>query len=123
MVTVMIVDDDLSLQKMLERILELKGYVVLANVCDGKEAVEKYKTLESKPDIILMDYRMPVMNGMQATREIKELDHAAKFIFISGDETMKTQAFGLSVCDFLTKPVEIETLFATIDRCVGSASS
>jgi two-component system chemotaxis response regulator CheY len=116
MVTVLIVDDDLFLHKVLERILSIGGHSVMGHAYDGAEAIEKFKELNPKPDLILMDHRMPVMSGTAATREILHIDSNSKILFISADETVLNEAIESGAIGFLTKPIRSKDLFAAIDE-------
>ena len=72
---ILVVDDNEELLKLYS--IFLKRYeVILAK--DGKEGVELYK--KYKPDIVIMDIKMPVMDGVEATKKIKEYDKNAKVI-------------------------------------------
>ena len=121
MVSVLIVDDDPFIHKVLERILEIGNVEVIGHAFDGVEAVETFVKLNPKPDVILMDHRMSVMNGITATREIKNIDPKARILFISADETVKDDAMEAGAFGFLTKPSRSVELFAAIDECASSA--
>ncbi len=116
MAKILIVDDDPFLHKVLERILEIGGHQVIGHAFDGAEAVERYKELDNKPDVVLMDHRMPIMNGVIATGNILKIDIRAKILFVSADETTKSQALEEGACDFLTKPIRSAELFRAIDK-------
>jgi len=115
MASVLIVDDDNFLHKVLERILTIGGHQVVGHADDGAEAIEVYVQLNPKPDIILMDHRMPIMNGTTATRELLHMDPSARILFISADETVKSEAMDAGALDFLTKPIRSKDLFSAIE--------
>jgi two-component system chemotaxis response regulator CheY len=118
MATVMIVDDDMFLHKVLNRILSIGGHQVVDQAYNGAEAIEKFVASNPKPDIILMDHRMPVMNGTTATRELLHLDPKIKIVFISADNTVEGEAMESGALGFLTKPIRSTDLFAAIDKYV-----
>jgi two-component system chemotaxis response regulator CheY len=120
MVSVLIVDDDVFLHKVLDRILSIGGHDVVGHAYDGAEAVEMFNGLNPKPDIILMDHRMPVMNGTSATREIKHMDPDTRILFISADETIQSEAMQAGALAFLTKPIRSADLFAAIEKHMSS---
>ena len=120
MVTVLIVDDDRFLHKVLERVLTIGGHQVVDHAFDGAEAIEKFVSLNPRPDIILMDHRMPVMNGTTATREIMQLDSEAKVLFVSADDTLKDEALSAGAVGFLTKPIRSATLNRAIYEYVAT---
>lgn len=80
--TVMVVDDELFFRKLLRDILEKEGFKVVAEACDGKEAVDKFSL--HRPDISFIDIYMPEKNGIEATREILSMDKDAKVLICSG---------------------------------------
>lgn len=116
MITVLIVDDDKFLHKVLERILTIGGHQVVGNAYNGAEAIEKFVQLNPKPDIILMDHRMPVMNGTTATRKLLEMDKSARIIFISADDSVYDEAIDAGAKGFLTKPIRSANLFDALKK-------
>jgi two-component system chemotaxis response regulator CheY len=118
---VLIVEDDHSLRLLYEKALHLNGYNVLGAAKDGEEAVNMYKDLTNKPDIILMDHRMPVKNGVDATREI--LNNSGQFkpkiIFVSADKTIKELALSIGAFSFKDKPFSLERLFKNIEKAIN----
>jgi two-component system, chemotaxis family, chemotaxis protein CheY len=100
-------------------ILESKGHKVIAVASDGEEAVRKYKTLGSKPFIVIMDQRMPVKDGVTATQEILKFDPKAKILFGSADLQIKGEAIRAGAKDFLLKPFRIEALLKAIEELEG----
>ncbi len=120
MATVLIVDDDSFLHRVLDRILTIGGHQVVGHADDGAEAIEVFVQLNPKPDIILMDHRMPVMNGTTATRELLHMDPSARILFISADETVKAEAMDAGALGFLTKPIRSKDLFTAIESYMAS---
>ena len=86
---IFIVDDDDSILKLYKQFLEFKGFIVIDYAKNGIEAVDKYLSFQNKPDLIIMDYHMPIKNGIEATREILKIDENVKIFLISGDHTIK----------------------------------
>ncbi|MHA1369711.1 MAG: response regulator [Promethearchaeota archaeon] len=113
---IMIVEDDLSLQELYSIILKSKGYKIYAIASNGQEAVEIFKRSKAKPDIIIMDYRMPIKNGIEATKEIRALDSNIKIIFASADASIKDQVLSLGVAAFHQKPFTMNELIRSIEE-------
>jgi two-component system, chemotaxis family, chemotaxis protein CheY len=113
-VSILIVDDDAFLHKVLSRILTIGGHSVVGHAYDGVEAIEMFNGLKPKPDIILMDYRMPVMNGSCATKELKHQNPDCRILFISADDSIKNEALQAGASGFLTKPIHGKDLFEAI---------
>jgi len=116
MVKIFIVDDDQSLQRLYILILKDAGFEIIDTALNGKVAVEKFLSLKTKPDIILMDHRMPIKNGLDAMTEILQIDGHEKIIFASADITIKQKALSLGACEFLDKPFKMSKLLTIIRR-------
>ncbi len=104
-----------------EELLYAYGFEVLAVAKNGEEAVNKYKSFSIKPDIIIMDHRMPIKTGIEATEEILEIDKNAKIIFASADETVKQIALSIGALIFELKPFDNKTLIEDINILLGSS--
>ena len=119
---VLLAEDHPMNQEIATKLLEREGMLVEL-ACNGQEAVEKFK--QSEPDyyqIILMDIRMPVMNGLQAVKAIRALDRAdARTIPVIAmtanafDDDVKA-SLEAGMDSHLTKPIEVEKMFATIRK-------
>ncbi|MBY9015526.1 MAG: response regulator [Candidatus Lokiarchaeota archaeon] len=103
-------EDDLSLQKLYEMMISTFGFKVVGKANNGKEAIEKYYALTNKPDIILMDHRMPVQNGIDTALILLKLKNPPKIIFTSADISIKKRALTLDGLRFLEKPFTIKAL-------------
>jgi two-component system, chemotaxis family, chemotaxis protein CheY len=112
--TVLIADDALFMRLVIKEILMKHGYELAGEALTGKEAVSKYQEL--KPDYVIMDIRMPEINGMDALREIIELDSNAKVIMCSGMEEKEVikEAMSIGACGFLIKPFQPNRLISAL---------
>jgi YesN/AraC family two-component response regulator len=117
--TILIVDDDIHIQKSLALLLEVNGHIVAGQASNGAEAIEMMKDMIQRPDIILMDYRMPVMNGVSATEKIITEYPNSRILFISADTTIASEAIQLGALEFLTKPVRSTDLFNAIEKVLS----
>lgn len=68
---ILIVDDDMDIRQMVSFLLRIPGVEVVGEAENGQEAIEAVQTLQ--PDLVVMDYMMPVLGGAEATRQIKEI--------------------------------------------------
>jgi len=114
--SIFLVDDDIPLRIVFEELLRINGFDVIAKAGNGKEAVDIFKNLEKKPDIILMDHRMPIMDGISATKEILKINKDSKIIFASADQTVKDVALSVGACSFKIKPFTIKFLIENIKK-------
>ncbi len=116
MIKIFIVDDDQSLQRLYGLILKEAGFEIIDVAINGKDAIEKYNNLIEKPDLILMDHRMPIKNGLDAMIEILKINKKEKIIFASADISVKQKALSLGACGFLDKPFKMQELLITIQN-------
>jgi two-component system, cell cycle response regulator DivK len=122
MTRVLLVDDDEMSRDMLSRRLVRRGFEVILAV-DGKQGVEAAR--REKPDIILMDMGLPVMDGWEATRCIKS-DDATRGVSVIGlsARTMsgaRDKAIDAGCDDYDIKPIEFDRLIGKIERLLGLA--
>ncbi len=120
---VLVVDDDPDIREVLEILLEGHGYRVIT-AADGVRALERIRGGD-RPCVILLDFMMPRMNGMQFRAvQVREPTIAdLPVVVLSGDSNAVHTASGLGL-EVLTKPVTSEMVLATVRRyCPGSRSS
>lgn len=114
---VLLVEDFEDSRTGLRKLLEIEGYEVI-EAADGEQAIEA--ALSSKPDIILMDLSLPVMDGFIATMKIKEdvTMSGVPIIALSAHDVDEVQRMVTSAgcIDFVTKPVELSVLLAQMDK-------
>jgi len=118
---ILIVDDNEKNRKYLRVVLQKTGYGVL-EAEDGEEGVRLAR--ENLPAVILMDVRMPRMDGIEATRILKSDSATSKIpVVITTSSAMKgnrEKIVSETGCDdYITKPVEINTLLSAVKRYAG----
>ncbi|AEB75768.1 response regulator [Clostridium botulinum C] len=116
---VLIVDDAAFMRMMIKDILEKNGYEVVGEASNGIKAVELYKS--EKPDVVTMDITMPDMDGIEAVKEIKAFDPAAKIIMCSamGQQTMVMDAIKSGAKDFIVKPFQADRVLEAVKKAIG----
>jgi two-component system chemotaxis response regulator CheY len=119
MSNIFIVEDEPSLLRLYEIILSVNGYKIAGKARNGHEAVEKYKNFLKKPDVIIMDHRMPVKTGLEATKEILEINPEAKIIIATADENIKEDAKSLGIISFKAKPFSNERLLNNVKKALS----
>ena len=75
-----------------------------------------FKSFSDKPKVILMDYRMPIKNGIETSKEILQIDNGVKIIFASADSSIKEEAYSIGVFSFKDKSFTIEQLINNIKK-------
>lgn len=123
MATIFIVDDEPMLHELYGEILDINGHEIVANAYNGDEAVEMFKKMDEPPAIIIMDHRMPNMNGVETTKEILKFNSSIKIIFTSADTAVRYDALESGACWFMTKPFSIVDLLAAIERIAAEVAS
>jgi len=117
---ILVVDDEPIVREGLVKSVnwEFLGIEVVKDAKDGKEALKIFS--ESQPDIVLTDIRMPYIDGLELTKEIKKLDPFAVVILLSAyDEFMYAQqAVKLGAFDYILKPIDIDILMKTIKDAI-----
>jgi two-component system chemotaxis response regulator CheY len=111
----MLVDDEASIIEVYWNILEIRNHEVVAEASDGDEALLKYCSMEKKPDIILMDHRMPRSNGITAMKNIQMINPLQSIIFVTADFDAAKMAMGLGAHSFIMKPFRMDALFNAIE--------
>jgi len=118
MAKILLVDDADFMRMRSAKLLTENGYSVV-EAQNGAEAIEVY--LAEKPDLVLMDITMPVMDGITAVREIVKRDPQAKVIMCSalGQQTMVIEAIKAGAKDFIVKPFQPDKILSTLKKHVG----
>ena len=121
-ISVLIVEDDRNIQELLQLYLEKEGYAVtVAN--DGGQGLSKFRSI--KPDLVLLDVMMPVMDGWAVCKAIRA-DSQTPIIMLTakGETDDKVTGLRSGADDYVTKPFEMKELLARIEavlRRTGSA--
>ena len=111
---ILIVDDEKPARNRLARMVgELDQHELVGEAVNGVEALGMAQSLE--PDVILMDIRMPGMDGIQAARHISRLEHPPAVIFTTAFSDHALEAFETHAVDYLLKPVKKGRLQVAID--------
>jgi CheY-like chemotaxis protein len=116
---IMIVDDEEIVHESINDALEDEGYEIVS-AFSGKEGIEQYK--KHKPSLIILDLRMPQMNGIQFLEELKvKPDDPFSVIVLTGhgDAADMEKCYDLGIRTFLSKPFNILELRSLVESCVN----
>lgn len=113
----LIVDDEESVRLLLSAVLRREGYQVECAE-DGQQALAKFKLLQ--PDLVLMDIRMPVMDGLTAFKEMRQLRHDCNIILMTAFAAVETavEAIKLGAFDYVIKPFDIDEVKLLVSRAL-----
>ena len=114
---ILIVDDEKPARDRLSRMVgELDSHELVGEAVNGLEALGMAQSLE--PDIVLLDIRMPGMDGIEAARHIAKLDEPPAVIFVTAFSDHALEAFETHAVDYLLKPVKQERLQTALDATI-----
>ncbi|HZY94982.1 MAG TPA: response regulator [Candidatus Bathyarchaeia archaeon] len=113
-----IVDDDEDLCSLFSTLVKSLGYHANCVAHDGDEIVQAVLEEGIEADLILMDYRMPTMNGVQAAEKILHVRPEIKIIIATADDSVRRDAIAAGLF-FIQKPFSGSTLARTIEEALG----
>ena len=116
MVTVLIADDEDDILSLIENFLLIFGHNVIAKTHNGREAVEIYKNFQNKPDIVLLDYIMPVLNGLDAAKELLAFHPDCNIVIVTAHDGIESIASKIGVKFVLKKPFNYTDLDGVIKK-------
>ena len=112
---ILIADDEAPARNRLRDLLaDIENVAVVAEAKNGKEAIDL--ALQTKPDLMLLDIRMPLMDGVEAAQHAQKLEPAPHIIFTTAFDAYAIKAFDLNAIDYLLKPIRLERLQAAINK-------
>jgi two-component system chemotaxis response regulator CheY len=121
--SVFIVDDEEAIVEAYQAILEIEGIKVIDTASNGKEALEKFKALKDRPEVVLMDQIMPLLDGISTMVEMHKIDPSLKVLFISADPASKNQAIRSGAIAFIEKPFRVTEFVTAVRRAVQAGPS
>ena len=115
MLNILIADDETPARNRLRDLLaDIENVAVVAEAKNGKEAIDL--ALQTKPDLMLLDIRMPLMDGIEAAQHAQKLAPKPHIIFTTAFDAYAMKAFDINAIDYLLKPIRLERLQAAINK-------
>jgi DNA-binding NtrC family response regulator len=117
MARILVVDDEDSVRRVLKRFLSSIGHdAIMAS--SGEEALEK---IQEEPAIVLLDYLMPEVNGIEVLEKIKEISPSTDVIMVTGvgGHEIGMESFEQGAFEFVTKPIDLARLKFLLDFRLG----
>lgn len=122
MIRVFLVDDEIATRESIRNFFpwEESGYTLVGEAPDGEIALPMIQ--DSKPDILITDIRMPFMDGLELSQEIKRIMPWIKIVILSGYDVFSyaQKAISLGVQEYLLKPITSSELLTVLGRIVKS---
>lgn len=114
---ILCIEDDKSIRDEMYEVLSL-DFEDIKLASNGKEGLEFYKSF--KPDLIISDVQMPILNGIDMAKEILQIDPNAGIILITAfnEDSFKKTIKEMGLKEYISKPIDINQLFESIDRCL-----
>ena len=118
-ISVLICDDLASVQAMMRRMLERDGLIAAGVAGTADEVLARYE--EKRPDVVLLDYKMPGANGLSLLRTLLARDPSACIVICSGvdDPDLRDRALALGAADWVLKPIYPTSLVASLRELVA----
>ncbi|HEY9059568.1 MAG TPA: sigma-54 dependent transcriptional regulator [Pseudobacteroides sp.] len=115
---ILIADDEKNMRWILGKALKDEGFSIV-EAADGQEAVELF--IDTEPDMLVLDYRMPDMDGMEVLKRIKTINQNVPVIMITahGSTDAAVEAMKLGAIDYISKPFDMEELKITIKKVLN----
>jgi two-component system response regulator AtoC len=119
MAKILVVDDQDTIRHFLSKAIADEGHEV-CTAASGEEALEAFKN--DPPEVVVLDYKMPGMNGIKVLEKIKDIEQQTIVIIITayGEISCAVKALKSGAYDYLSKPVDIDHLLLTINRALES---
>lgn len=121
-IRIAIVEDEVEIVNILKKFFSIRGIPVCYIAYNGNDAVDMFRRSLPRPDVILLDNRLPVKNGLIVAREIMSIDPAVKIIFLSADAHVEKEAIASGAVLFIKKPSSLQTIINAIDAVSGTAT-
>lgn len=120
---ILVVDDVPFVRRTLTELLEKLGYRVVAEAIDGNDAVAKFKQL--RPDLVTMDVVMPNKSGIEALKEIMQIESSAVVVMVSAMDQMNLviEAIASGAKDYVQKPFDANDVRHILDRALRGDSN
>jgi len=116
---ILVIDDEPPICELMDEFLSIKGYQVIT-ASNGEEGISKFE--ENRPQLVLLDLRMPGMSGIEVLSKLKEIDGHAGIIILSafGDVNTIQEALEIGATYYMEKPIELQRLAELLEAWQGN---
>ncbi|MFK8067714.1 MAG: LytR/AlgR family response regulator transcription factor [Gammaproteobacteria bacterium] len=112
--TLIVDDESLARSRLRSLVEEIGNSTIIAEAGNGQQAIETIQ--KEQPDVVLMDIRMPGMDGIEAAKHISEMEHPPAVIFTTAYGDHALDAFDAHAIDYLLKPIRKERLYNALNK-------
>jgi two-component system, chemotaxis family, chemotaxis protein CheY len=112
--SVAIVDDEAGVVRTYELLFKRRNIPLSFTALDGPDAIEKFKNANPRPGVLIIDYRLPSMSGLDLMKELLTIEPGTKVIFVSGDDSIQKESLEAGAAVFLKKPANIKSITDTV---------
>ena len=122
-ITILVVDDESRMRKLIKDFLKVKGYEIL-EAADGEEALKVFEEQEHKINLILLDVMMPKQDGWSVLRQIRQVSNVPIVMLTArGEEQDELFGFELGVDEYITKPFSPKILVARVEAILKRSAT
>lgn len=116
---ILVVDDSSYMRGVIKKILKANGYTDILEAPDGEAAVSVFN--RERPDMVLLDIVMPVKSGIDALRDIRSSDPAARVVMVSavGQDVIIKEALAMGASGFIIKPFDEGQVQGVVEKVLG----
>jgi DNA-binding NtrC family response regulator len=119
-VCVAIVDDEAGMIRAYQLLFKRRNIPVSFFSMTGEEALEQFRNATPRPKVLIVDYRLPAMNGLAVMNEVLSMEPATSVIMISGDATVGQKCLDAGAKAFFQKPTSINEITLTVNNLLSS---
>ena len=116
---VAIVDDEAGIVRTYELLFKRRGIPVAFVAYDGPEAVEKFRSAKPKPAVVIIDFRLPSMSGLDVMDQILKMAPETRIIFLSADDSVKDKAIESGADVFIKKPARLKEITDVVNSLMN----
>ncbi len=117
---VAIVDDEQQLVRTYEMIFQRRQIPISFVAYDGPIALQRFREAHPPPGVVIIDYRLPSMSGMELMKAILAIDPGVKIVIVSADDTVRQEALDGGAKAFLKKPVPLQEIVNTVKSLMAA---
>ena len=117
--SVAIVDDEMGVIRTYELLFNRRNIPLSFTALDGPDAIEKFKNANPRPCVMVIDYRLPSMSGLEVMSEVLAIEPGTKILFVSGDDGIRQESVDAGATVFLKKPANIKVITDTVNSLMN----